>query len=141
MTFETIFHPKFVRHPRRRCGVQFQKIKFCQALDLFRERPTFPYKFNHNLCFSSFLKVDIAGITGPVQFDENGRRIVSRLDILNLRNNSFKKVSSKKSVNNHIFSRRIAYSDWVFLKTKDSLSTRYRLQLDFCKGSLKQQQQ
>ena len=76
-------------------------MKFCQAL-FFREMPTFPCKFNHNLCFSSFLKADIAGITGPVQFDENGRRIVSRLDIVNLRNDSFKRVSSMTGMNNPI---------------------------------------
>ena len=70
---------------------------------LFREMPTSSCKCNHNHCFSTLFEVDIAGITGPVQFDGNGRRIVSRLDILNLRNDSFKRVSSIKGVNNPFF--------------------------------------
>ena len=46
-----------------------------------------------------------------------------------------------KGMNNHILFRALFIQTEFFLKTKDSLSTRYRLQLDFCKGSLKQQQQ
>ena len=39
-------------------------------------------------------QVNLDGITGEVKFDENGRRrgIQLSLEILNLRNNSFKKV-------------------------------------------------
>ena len=73
------------------------------------------------------LKVDIAGISGPVQFDENGRRIVSRLDILNLRNNSFKKVSSKKGMNNHIFFLALLIQAEFFWKRK----TVSRLDIDY----------
>ena len=32
------------------------------------------------------------GSTGPIKFDENGKRKGIQLEILNLRNNSFKKV-------------------------------------------------
>ena len=35
------------------------------------------------------------GLTGPIKFDENGKRTGIELEILNLRNNSFKKVRSK----------------------------------------------
>ena len=35
------------------------------------------------------------GLTGPIKFDENGKRKGIELEILNLRNNSFKKVRSK----------------------------------------------
>ena len=98
---------------------------------LFREMPTFSCKFNLNHCFSSLWKVDIAGITGPVQFDENGRRIVSRLEILNLRNDSFKRVSSMKAMNNPIFFS----SDWVFWKRKtlDWISTTIDIRKGFFK--------
>ena len=36
------------------------------------------------------------GLTGPIKFDENGKRKGIELEILNLRNNSFKEVRSKK---------------------------------------------
>ena len=39
-----------------------------------------------------FPQVNLDGITGEVKFDENGRRRGIQLEILNLRNNSFKKV-------------------------------------------------
>ena len=35
------------------------------------------------------------GLTGPIKFDENGKRKGIELEILNLRNNSFKKVRRK----------------------------------------------
>ena len=35
------------------------------------------------------------GITGPVKFNENGERREIEFEILNLRNNTFKKVSFK----------------------------------------------
>lgn len=37
-------------------------------------------------------KVNLDGLTGPVQFSENGMRRNIELDVLNLRNNSFTKV-------------------------------------------------
>ena len=37
------------------------------------------------------------GSTGPIKFDENGKRKGIELEILNLRNNSFRKVRSKIS--------------------------------------------
>ena len=93
--------------------------------------PTFSCKFNQNHCFSSLWKVDIAGITGPVQFDENGRRIVSRLEIFNLRNDSFKRVSSMKAMNNPI----LFSSDLVFWKRKtlDWISTTIDIRKGFFK--------
>ena len=94
---------------------------FRQALSSERCPLTFPYKFNHNLCFSSLLKVDISGITGPVQFDENGIRIVSRLEILNLRNDSFKRVSSMKGMNNPILFSAFLIQTEIFENERQSL--------------------
>ena len=110
------------------CSVPENKVL---SSTLFREMPTFSCKFNHNHYFSSWWKVDIAGITGPVQFDGNGRRIVSRLEILNLRNDSFKRVSSMKAMNNPIFFS----SDWVFWKRKtlDWISTTIDIKKGFFK--------
>ena len=130
ITLGTSCHPNFERHPRRRSRVQFPENKVLSST-LFREMLTFSCKFNHNHCFSSLWKVDIAGITGPVKFDENGRRIVSRLEILNLRNDSFKRVSSMKAMNNPIFFS----SDWVFWKRKtlDWISTTIDIKKGFFK--------
>ena len=102
---------------------------------LFREMPTFSCKFNHNHCFSSLLKVDIAGITGPVKFDENGRRIVSRLEILNLRNDTFKRVSSMKGMNNPIFSAQTESGTEFFQNERQSLDW-ISTTIDIRKGSL-----
>ena len=41
------------------------------------------------LCYR---QVSLDGVTGPVQFNEDGKRRETQLEILNLRNNSFKKV-------------------------------------------------
>ena len=121
MTLGAICHRKFVRHLLRRSRVQFQKIMFRQALSFERCPLTFPCKFNHTLCFSSLLKVDISGITGPVQFDENGIRIVSRLEILNLRNDSFKRVSSMKGMNNPILFSAFLIQTEFFENERQSL--------------------
>ena len=80
------------------------------------------------------LKVDIAGITGPVQFDEKGRRIVSRLDILNLRNDTFKKVSSMKGMNNPIFSALTESETEFFQNEGQSLDWISTLTIDIRKG-------
>ena len=45
------------------------------------------------------------GVTGPVQFDEHGRRRVVAMDILNLRNNSFKVVSNQVRLSSHLIKR------------------------------------
>ena len=48
------------------------------------------------MCLDCFYKqVQLDGLTGPVRFNKNGRRITTEFDILNLRNNSFQKVSGK----------------------------------------------
>ena len=98
--------------------------------------PTFSCKFNHNLYFSSLFKVDIAGITGPVQFDENGRRIVSRLDILNLRNDTFKRVSSIKGMNNPIFFSAQTESETEFFENERNSLDWISTTIDIRKGSL-----
>ncbi len=41
-------------------------------------------------------QVYLDGLTGPVQFNEYGRRREIELEVLNLRNNSFERVSRKK---------------------------------------------
>ena len=47
-----------------------------------------------NISLSSHIQqVNIDGITGPVKFDDDGKRTAVELEILNLRNNSFVKVS------------------------------------------------
>lgn len=46
-----------------------------------------------------FQQVNFIGLTGPVQFDERGKRTEIALDILNLRNNSFQKVRKDISAN------------------------------------------
>ena len=45
-----------------------------------------------------YQQVNIDGITGPVKFNEDGMRAEVELDILNLRNNSFVKVSTTVEV-------------------------------------------
>ncbi|XP_068704921.1 glutamate receptor 2-like [Montipora foliosa] len=42
-------------------------------------------------------KVNIDGITGPVKFDDDGKRTAVELEILNLRNNSFVKIGNWNS--------------------------------------------
>ncbi|XP_068737794.1 glutamate receptor 2-like isoform X1 [Montipora capricornis] len=42
-------------------------------------------------------KVNIDGITGPVKFDDDGKRTTVELEILNLRNNSFVKIGNWNS--------------------------------------------
>ena len=37
----------------------------------------------------------MTGLTGPVQFDQSGRRTEIELEIMNLRNNSFQGVSNE----------------------------------------------
>ena len=47
-------------------------------------------------CFKflfSYRQVNFSGLTGPIQFNEDGKRIEMELEIFNLRNNSFTKVS------------------------------------------------
>ena len=46
---------------------------------------------NHNI----YQQVNFDGVTGPVRFSQDGKRAVVRLEILNLRNDSFRKVSTK----------------------------------------------
>lgn len=46
--------------------------------------------------FFVFKQVSLDGLTGPVKFNENGKRRKIELEILNLRNNLFKSVSSKE---------------------------------------------
>ncbi|XP_078382291.1 glutamate receptor 2-like [Oculina patagonica] len=52
--------------------------------------------------FACIKKVNLDGLTGPIQFNENGKRKEIELEILNLRNNSFKKIgiwsSSKRAI-------------------------------------------
>ena len=46
---------------------------------------------NHNI----YQQVNFDGVTGPVRFSQDGKRAGVRLEILNLRNDSFRKVSTK----------------------------------------------
>ena len=49
------------------------------------------------MCLYFYLEqVHLDGITGPVQFDEYGKRKEIDLEVLNLRNNFFERVSSKE---------------------------------------------
>ena len=48
-------------------------------------------KLNHNI----YQQVNFDGVTGPVRFNKDGKREGVRLEILNLRNDSFRKVSTK----------------------------------------------
>ena len=46
------------------------------------------------MCLHVYYKqVYLDGITGPVQFNEDGKRREIELEVLNLRNNKFEKVS------------------------------------------------
>ena len=45
---------------------------------------------NHNI----YQQVNFDGVTGPVRFSQDGKRAGVRLEILNLRNDSFRKVST-----------------------------------------------
>ena len=59
-------------------------------------KSTFAFSFK-NVCVDFYYKqVHLDGLTGPVQFDEHGKRSEIELEILNLRNNSFEKVSKKE---------------------------------------------
>ena len=42
-----------------------------------------------------FKQASLDGLTGPLHFSEDGARTKIEMDILNLRNNSFKKLSHK----------------------------------------------
>ena len=46
---------------------------------------------NHNI----YQQVNFDGVTGPVRFNKDGKRAGVRLEILNLRNDSFRKVRTK----------------------------------------------
>ncbi|XP_015753332.1 PREDICTED: glutamate receptor 2-like isoform X2 [Acropora digitifera] len=48
-------------------------------------------------------KVNLDGITGEVQFDQNGRRNGIHLEILNLQNNSFKKIGKWNTAQRAVF--------------------------------------
>ncbi|XP_067046387.1 glutamate receptor 4-like isoform X2 [Acropora muricata] len=48
-------------------------------------------------------KVNLDGITGEVQFDQNGRRNGIHLEILNLQNNSFKKIGKWNATQRAVF--------------------------------------
>ena len=53
----------------------------------------------HSFCLTILLfykQASLDGLTGPIHFSEDGARTKIELDILNLRNNSFKKVSHTK---------------------------------------------
>lgn len=53
----------------------------------------------HNFCLTILLfliQASLDGLTGPLHFSEDGARTRIELDILNLRNYLFKKVSHKK---------------------------------------------
>ena len=50
-------------------------------------------------------QVNLSGITRLVRFDEDGKRTKVDLEILNLRNNSFKKVSSCRIFVSRLFSK------------------------------------
>ena len=54
------------------------------------------------------------GLTGPIKFDENGKRKGIELEILNLRNNSFKKVRSKIPYWHLLFFKSL-FLYWLFL--------------------------
>ena len=47
---------------------------------------------NHN---DIYQQVNFDGVTGPVRFSQDGKRAGAQLEILNLRNGSFRKVSTK----------------------------------------------
>jgi len=55
-------------------------------------------------------KVNLDGITGEVQFDENGRRNGIQLEILNLRNNSFKKIGKWNAVQRAVFYNSVLHN-------------------------------
>ena len=46
---------------------------------------------NHNI----YQQVNFDGVTGPVRFNKDGKRAGVRLEILNLRSDSFRKVRTK----------------------------------------------
>ena len=46
---------------------------------------------NHKI----YQQVNFDGVTGPVRFSQDGKRAGAKLEILNLRNGSFRKVSTK----------------------------------------------
>ena len=48
-------------------------------------------QLNHNI----YQQVTFDGVTGPVRFSQDGKRAGAQLEILNLRNGSFRKVSTK----------------------------------------------
>ena len=48
-------------------------------------------QLNHNI----YQQVTFDGVTGPVRFSQDGKRAGAQLEILNLRNSSFRKVSTK----------------------------------------------
>ena len=54
----------------------------------------YPCAFYNLRCSDHSLQVNINGFTGPIKFDDNGIRKGIGMEILNLRNNSFKKVRS-----------------------------------------------
>ena len=47
-------------------------------------------------CVKLFQQVNFEGITGPVRFSQDGKRAGVQLEILNLRKDSFRKVSTPK---------------------------------------------
>lgn len=53
--------------------------------------------------WSCLKKVNLDGITGPIQFDENGERKGVELQILNLRNNTFKKIGTWNANKHAVF--------------------------------------
>ena len=65
----------------------------CATLTLLRRN------YLHSFCLTILLffkQASLDGLTGPLHFSEDGARIKIELDILNLRNNSFNKVSHKE---------------------------------------------
>ncbi|XP_067046394.1 glutamate receptor 2-like isoform X1 [Acropora muricata] len=55
-------------------------------------------------------KVHLNGITGEVKFDENGRRNGIHLEILNLRNNSFKKIGNWSDTQHAVFFNTVLHN-------------------------------
>ncbi|XP_078384274.1 glutamate receptor ionotropic, kainate 3-like isoform X2 [Oculina patagonica] len=52
---------------------------------------------DRDVMFNCMKKVKFKGLTGPVQFDESGKRTEIALDVLNLRNNSFQRIGTWNS--------------------------------------------
>ncbi|CAH3015262.1 unnamed protein product, partial [Porites evermanni] len=81
-----------IAHDAMQVIKQTQKIESCLSINCSavtsKDRETL---------FSCMTKVTFDGVTGPVRFSQDGKRAGAQLEILNLRNGSFRKVGSWNS--------------------------------------------